>query len=596
MIGEDWKSAFAQHILPRGWDYVQIGAVRELRIRGEKITAQVRGSELYHVEIDLKDGYPVWTSCTCPYAASGEYCKHMAAVLYRAQEQESALRRRELLLSTSLGDTENPEGELSRAVDAAPQEDLETLLRRVSAEELLSFVAQTARKDPDLERRIRERFGAAPEVPEAGPAQESEPDSLMEEVDALIDGLLTGGKVDELRLDELSQGVLTLLEDEPSGLLGNQDYVLAFDLTIEVLLRLQDAGIEDYPELDDILGECEEIWEKIFAACPESTRELIGSWMQEKSSDADGPLQGRIREAMASFCDRTFDRILLTPQAKRQERKKLQVDLADLDRAIEESAGSVASPVCSWVSTEPAVLVRIDRMRRLGASEEEVEKYRWAHRNFSVIRDQYRRQAEQSGDLQLLITLQREEKQQDWRKRHQSSLSLISLYHQTGDTKDELQERLEDFLYYPPADPDKAMDAISRIRDLCTRQEWEKCREQILPVVTDSALLRQIYAQEEMTGKLYPLVFPHPSREQLEQYGELLAREYPREVLEAWRGQVAEMAVSARSRASYNALTKSLTAMCRIPGGEQLVRQLARQWITQYPTRQVLIRDLQRFL
>jgi hypothetical protein len=49
--------------------------------RGERLTAEVRGSSLYEVEIDLTTGH-LEARCSCPYNWGG-YCKHVGAVLYK---------------------------------------------------------------------------------------------------------------------------------------------------------------------------------------------------------------------------------------------------------------------------------------------------------------------------------------------------------------------------------------------------------------------------------------------------------------------------------------------------------------------------------
>ena len=46
-------------------------------------TAEVEGNDVYQVTADISEtGNVSKLSCTCPYAASGNSCKHMAALLY----------------------------------------------------------------------------------------------------------------------------------------------------------------------------------------------------------------------------------------------------------------------------------------------------------------------------------------------------------------------------------------------------------------------------------------------------------------------------------------------------------------------------------
>lgn len=75
-----WKGLFRSHILERGLNYYETGAVKEVKDTEQGFWAMVEGSEDYEVEIEIRDGaiHDMW--CTCPYAEDGNYCKHMAAV------------------------------------------------------------------------------------------------------------------------------------------------------------------------------------------------------------------------------------------------------------------------------------------------------------------------------------------------------------------------------------------------------------------------------------------------------------------------------------------------------------------------------------
>lgn len=44
------------------------------------------GTEDYQVEIEIHDDRIQDVFCDCPYAEDGNYCKHMAAVLYEIEE------------------------------------------------------------------------------------------------------------------------------------------------------------------------------------------------------------------------------------------------------------------------------------------------------------------------------------------------------------------------------------------------------------------------------------------------------------------------------------------------------------------------------
>jgi hypothetical protein len=74
---------FRNRIIYRGIVLSEDKALKNLVINDDNIVAQVQGSELYDVRIQLGGIDPKMT-CTCPYAEKGKNCKHMVAVLVSA--------------------------------------------------------------------------------------------------------------------------------------------------------------------------------------------------------------------------------------------------------------------------------------------------------------------------------------------------------------------------------------------------------------------------------------------------------------------------------------------------------------------------------
>ena len=87
---QDWKEKFAPAILERGESYFHNGAVRSLKWEDEWIHAVVSGERDYNVHISVINGVATHMLCDCPFAKRGNYCKHMAAVLFA--EVEDLLR------------------------------------------------------------------------------------------------------------------------------------------------------------------------------------------------------------------------------------------------------------------------------------------------------------------------------------------------------------------------------------------------------------------------------------------------------------------------------------------------------------------------
>lgn len=90
-----WHRLFQPHILERGLDYYESGLVQSLEQTGDIYEAIVEGTEDYAVQISVRNGVVEEAYCSCPYAADGNYCKHMAAVLFQIQEGDSAVQHDE---------------------------------------------------------------------------------------------------------------------------------------------------------------------------------------------------------------------------------------------------------------------------------------------------------------------------------------------------------------------------------------------------------------------------------------------------------------------------------------------------------------------
>ena len=90
----EWEKAFNRTILERGRKYADRHCVGELRTDGDTLTAVVLGSERYNVNVRLTNkGTFGGGTCDCPYAQGHHRCKHMAAVLYAAEQTRGELGR-----------------------------------------------------------------------------------------------------------------------------------------------------------------------------------------------------------------------------------------------------------------------------------------------------------------------------------------------------------------------------------------------------------------------------------------------------------------------------------------------------------------------
>lgn len=87
-----WQDLFSTTILSHGRTYYNAGRVKNLTKNNSYHSAVVTGTKEYNVGISYEGNKIASMTCNCPYAQSGERCKHMAAVLYTAYRDESIKR------------------------------------------------------------------------------------------------------------------------------------------------------------------------------------------------------------------------------------------------------------------------------------------------------------------------------------------------------------------------------------------------------------------------------------------------------------------------------------------------------------------------
>lgn len=128
---ENWKVLFRPHILERGLNYYEMGAVLNVQKTETGLCATVVGNENYELEIKITDGrvYDMW--CSCPYAEDGNNCKHMAAVLFKSDESAHGIEEGEKTWQARYLESEQ---ELLDVIGKIPEIELRGILAQLAQE------------------------------------------------------------------------------------------------------------------------------------------------------------------------------------------------------------------------------------------------------------------------------------------------------------------------------------------------------------------------------------------------------------------------------------------------------------------------------
>ena len=546
----EWENYFEPHILERGWEYARSGAVQHIIRKKDAIEAVVEGTEYYKVKIKY-DGHSVLNAyCSCPYAAGGNYCKHMAAVLYEIDNDgKDGYEFSETGFEDNFSEDDNliPIDELISKADRS-------LLERI----LVNLVNTTSDID-ELEREIDNIF------------------------DAYSD---RGGYINYHSAMDFCDDLISYLESKTNQLFDNEQYYDAFELAKYAFIELSDCDIDDDGQIAMISDVCYKIWQRAVADGSDVERELIKNWFLEHFDDGtvvdymEDILQDFIRYELAS-------------------KDELEEEIEHLDKLIEESgeSGECKSVFSSHYGYSiEAIELRMILMKRLGASEEEIDRFRRKHMNFQSVRKYYLKKAQEEGDAEEEIRLLKQGKKLDSESAylvHSYSQRLIELYHKQKDYQQEKAERREDFLTYQLS----TMEDFRGYRKMCSDDEWEKEKTVLIKSRRDIAKRCELLAEEGMKPDLFELIFKQKNRlNYINKYGFLLAEEYSGPILQEYFTYVSGIAENARNRSAYDELIRYLKRMRQYTDGTEMVQKLCKTWILKYPTRKVMVQELGELL
>lgn len=564
----EWESSFEPHILERGWNYYKKGSVKHLVRKDGRIEAVVTGSEYYRVSMEY-DGHNVSGAyCSCPYAAGGNMCKHMAAVLYEADQSNN--RRDE---SISPGAEESDV--FSNLADVLP---IAKIIREADRNKLEELLIEFADRDCKIENYIRATLSGM-----GSPIKLRE---IKKEISAIFSAHTgRGGYIDYNSAFDLASELCTYLWNMAERLIDTGQYFDAFEMTVYALEKLDNYSIDDDGQIADISDTGYSIWQSIIAKCPEEEKRRIKRWFIQKNED----------ENVVFYLNDSIQEFLRYELATEEE---LHQEIDALDLLIEESRGSTK---CKYVYTQhygysmEAIDMRIYLMKKLEMGEKDIDEFRREHLNFQSVRKHFIDKAQAEGNIEEEILLLKTSKALDRDSAflvNSYSQRLIDLYHSRGELDLEKEERRESFLAYRLA----TVEDFRAYREMCSEDEWKRERVCLIESRDDIDKRCELYAEEKMLTELYELISSSKNKlAQCNKYGFLLAEKYSEQILDVYQCYVLELADTARSRSAYDELIRYLKRMQQYDGGREMVQSLCDEWIEKYPTRRVMVQELSEF-
>lgn len=563
----NWEKLFAPHILKRGFYYHCEYAVENLDVTEDGIRADVIGTEDYEVEISLENGDVTNMYCSCPYAESGNNCKHMAAVLFEwSEECDDDLEKNEETdeyIFTKPSNTKE-----YRKKTAA----IEELVREADIDVVRSYLASVLSENKKLLVRFNSIIHKQIEDEDIG--------RYMYQIDHIADRY--SGRNHYISYYEANGFISELqeiLDVDIRRFIDNKDYMNAFKLMNYILILLSNVDMDDSDGGTGMLvNRIYEFWLELLIKVDKDEKKTMFCWFTEH---LDGSILDYLEEyvekiIMEEFCEEEFEQL------------KLQFikDMVD-ESSSKDSEWSREYHTGKWAVR---YLGMIEKKKN---SKKQIEEFCKTYWDNSSIRRFYIDFCMKNKDYVRALEVLDQSISMD--RQYSGLISEYSekkkeIYLLQGD-RDAYIEQLWKLVL-----EDKAgnLNIYKELKKQYAEEEWITQREEIFSRLPKYADISQLYKEEKLYDRLLDYVMKSTGLYMLQQYENVLKKEYPEQLLQRYKAEVNDMAVYPHGRKAYQQLVALLRRMKKIKNGSKVVADIVAEWKERYRNRPAMMDELNK--
>ena len=570
----NWYTMFQPHILDRGIEYYEGGAVTEFEISsdGHEINAIVEGAEDYNVEIHVRGDVVESMECDCPYAESGNKCKHMAAVLFAYEEYLSENDCEEdeeeygsrTVLSSWEGRFDRKKKEIVDLVNTIPEDKL----RELMVNQLLN--------NESLRNRLALEYGTGCDA-----SQMKRLESEIKEIHYRNSD--RGGFVDWRQASNFTDELCAFLNDKVRKLEERGFIRQAFELTNRVFEMVGNVDMDDSDGGSSyVADECYEFWKLIYEKASENDKEYIKKWFE---SHQDGYVIDYMEEYLQEFL---FEEI--------GSEDYIRQEILELDEIIKDMESDQARHGLYSVhyGYQNPVLKRIEYMKKLNCTDKEINAYISEHRQFYVVREMEISDAIEKNDFKkaeaiLLESRELDQKYPEQLKKY--SKILIELYEKTGNTDLLKNELISQITAYPQNDLEYVLQLKKVVRDA---KEWESLVNLFIEKAKSKEFKCQLLASENRLAELLAIILENNDLFHMEQYETILKKNYSEKIITFYSEYVLKEADRVSDRNGYKRLMVYLKKISLCENGKSAAIKIANQWRAQYKRRFAMLDEMRK--
>lgn len=556
----DWRNLFQARILDRGYHYYCEHAVENVELGDGIMWATVCGTEDYDVEIRFEQNEVIDMDCSCPYAESGNNCKHMAAVLYEWEDRKEIGQIEDIHFSSKNASSEKDREQLVKQTIASADE---TIVR--------TFLQMLLLDDEKLWMRFKSIL--QPEISEDDlKFYKRQVDEIEEKYlgrDYFINYYEAMNFVDE---------IYDILEQDICGMINDHNYKMAFELINYIFLMIGEVEMDDSDGgIGMIANRCCDLWYEILDQVHgQDKKEMFRWFLAQFDSSMPDYMQEYIENViMDEFLEKEF----------------LKGKLQFTDKMVKKANQKKDSWYREYYVGNWAVR-HLELMEQNESDWNEKEQYCKQYWQSSAVRKYYIDLCIQQKKYDLALEVLKESIQMDADYRGLVSdyhIKMKEIYQKKGDVEKYQEQLWELILKYNAGN----LDIFRELKSQYTEEDWNIAREKIfskLPLQTNV----QLYKEEKLYDRLMEAVQESNGLWLLQQYESDLKKLYPDAVLKKYESELNNMARLSSDRKRYKQYVALLRKMKNIKGGTKVVERMVSEWRNLYKRRPAMMDELSR--
>jgi len=524
--------------------------------------AEVSGTELYHVKVQLNSIEVVNTRCDCPH--EDPFCKHIVAVLFALQDK------------LDIAEEGAPKQEKKKTGTKKKAVTVEDLLQQVNEVDLKKFVKEAVRKNKDFRNLFMLRFQYTND------ADSYEKYAAMIRDNAKV--YTRRGFIDYYESKKALDAALNIA-DEAELSLGNGNYRIVFDASRAIIKEVQEM-LHSMDDSNGLAGDC---IDRSF------------SYLANMAENADVPvlLRHEIFEYAFSEFGKPYYRDFGFDSGMRQLMIAASVDHEQLHRALDKI--NVQLKIADNEYRQKELLdAKIELLNRSGKQQEAFQivadnLQHWEFREAMILKCINDKNFEKAKIFASdAVKTEQVKGWQGNKKRWEEWLLTIAI--KENDTVT-IRKYSKQF-YFDCFD----QKYYTIYKATFSTEEWNaECNEWIKWFLSKGRIsipeqyaLANIYIAEKKFDRLLILLQKNPDYEFAKKCGPYLQEEYAKKLIEIYRQALLNYALNNTGRNNYVELRKRLKEVQKMGGGKPLVKELVEYFLRMHKNRPAMIDELNK--